>query len=71
MGQLRFTWLISTQTSKFRVGDSVKIIQSDGSREGPYFIASVPSTGVYTLSDEDGVDVEDGDEVEDNDLEAA
>jgi hypothetical protein len=46
------------------------MIQIDGSRKGPYFIASIQSIGVYTLSDEDGEAVEDGEEIEENDLEA-
>jgi hypothetical protein len=64
-------WLICLQKNKFCVGDKVKIIQTDGSRKGPYYVASVVSTGLYTLSDADGSEVEDGDEIEENDLKVA
>ena len=60
-----------SQISKYSVGDSVKVIQEDGSRDGPYLVASVPSPGVYTLSWADGQEAYDGEEIEENDLEAA
>lgn len=63
--------LTNSQTSTFRVGDRVKVINTDGSRNGPYLIASIPTTGVCTLSDENGETIEDGEEIEENDLEAA
>jgi hypothetical protein len=59
------------QTSKFRVGDSVKVIHSDRSREGPYLVASIPSAGVYTLSFANGQEFQNGEEIEENDLEVA
>jgi hypothetical protein len=49
----------------------VKVINTNGSRNGLYLIASIPPTGVYTLSDENSETIEDGEEIEDNDLEAA
>ena len=43
-----------------------------GSREGDLFIiASVPSAGIYTLCLENGQAVRNGEEVEENRLEAA
>ena len=43
-----------------------------GSREGgPFVIASVPSAGLYTLSLENGQAVKNGEEVEEEKLEAA
>lgn len=59
------------QISKFWVGDKVNLIKPDGSREGPFTIASVPSAGIYTLSFQNGQTAEGGDEIEENDLEAA
>jgi hypothetical protein len=49
----------------------VNVIHSDGSREGPYLVAYIPSAGVYTLSLSDGQDAQGGDQIEENDLEAA
>lgn len=60
-----------SKTSKFRVGDSVNVIHLDGTREGPYLVASIPSTGVYTLSFADGREAQEGESIEENDLEAA
>jgi len=60
-----------SQLSKFHVGDRVKVINSDGSRSGPYLIAFIPSPGVYTLSFANGQKAQDGEEIEENDLEAA
>lgn len=59
-----------SQTSKFCVGDEVKIINSDGTRAGPYYISSIISVGVYTLSLLDGQEAFDGEGVEENDIEA-
>jgi hypothetical protein len=53
------------------VGDKVKVILSNGSREGPYLVASIPSPGVYTLSFANGQEAQNGDEIEENDLETA
>ncbi|OTA96296.1 hypothetical protein M434DRAFT_67721, partial [Hypoxylon sp. CO27-5] len=47
----------------FNVGDKVYLLNSDGSRDGPYLIASVPSTGNYTLCLETGASVRNGDEI--------
>jgi hypothetical protein len=47
----------------FHVGDKVYMVNSRGFREGPYLIASLPSTGKCTLSHEDGSVVRNGDEI--------
>lgn len=49
----------------------MKIVNTNGTREGPYLVASIPSPGVYTLSFADGQVAQDGEEIEENDLEAA
>ena len=46
-------------------------LRSNGSREGPYVIATVPSTGKYTLCRENGQAVENGQEISLDCLEAA
>lgn len=53
------------------MGDSVNVIHLNGTREGPYLVASIPSTGVYTLSFADGREAQEGESIEENDLEAA
>jgi hypothetical protein len=59
------------QTSKFRVGDKVMVVHSDGSRSGPYYIASVVSVGIYTLSHSNGAVAEEGEAIEEKNREAA
>ncbi|KZM22737.1 hypothetical protein ST47_g6117 [Ascochyta rabiei] len=59
------------QASTFRVGDTLKVVNSNGTCNGPYYIASVISVGVYTLSDAKGQEAEDGEEIEEKDLKAA
>jgi hypothetical protein len=49
----------------------VKIVNTDGSRSGPYLVASIPSPWVYTLSLVNGQEAQNGEEVEENDLETA
>jgi len=49
----------------------VYLLNSGGSREGPYVIASVPSAGRYTLSVENGEAVKNGEEIKTDCLEAA
>lgn len=49
----------------------MKVVNSDGTRSGPYVIAFIVSVGVYTLSYTNGQAAEDGDEIEENDLVAA
>lgn len=49
----------------------MNIILSNGSREGPYLIASVPSAGLYVLCFANYQEAQNGDEIEENDLEAA
>ncbi len=39
------------------------MLKDDGTREGPYLIASVVSPGKYTLSEEDGTYVKDREEI--------
>jgi hypothetical protein len=58
------------QKPEFRVGDKVYLRNSSGSREGPYFIASIPSAGKFTLSLENGQPILNGREVEVDYLEA-
>ncbi|KAI1104101.1 hypothetical protein F4804DRAFT_206554 [Jackrogersella minutella] len=53
------------------VGDKVYLLDTDGSRKGPYLIASLPSTGKCTLSLENGDAVKNGEEIDANDVEAA
>lgn len=55
---------------KFNVNDKVYLLRRDAPREGPYRISSVPSAGKYTLSLENGKDVEGGKEFRVDALEA-
>ncbi|KAI0133389.1 hypothetical protein F4776DRAFT_625455 [Hypoxylon sp. NC0597] len=59
------------QKPAFNVGDKVYLLNSDGSRDGPYLIASVPSTGNYTLCLDTGASVRNGDEISGDELEEA
>lgn len=47
------------------------LLKPDGSREGPYIVASVPSAGRCTLSLANGDAVRDGQEVDIDYVEAA
>jgi hypothetical protein len=47
------------------------LVLSDGSLEGPYLIASVPSSGVYTLSHKTGQTANDGNQVHEGNLRKA
>jgi len=49
----------------------VKVVNADRSREGPYLVASTPSAGIFMLSFLNGQSAQDGEEIEENDLEAA
>ncbi|KAI0383372.1 hypothetical protein F5Y04DRAFT_33579 [Hypomontagnella monticulosa] len=53
------------------VGDKVYLLDTNGSRKGPYIIASIPSIGKCTLSLEDGSAVNNEEEIDVNDVEAA
>ncbi|KAI1776944.1 hypothetical protein F4818DRAFT_412367 [Hypoxylon cercidicola] len=58
--------------SKYRQDQSVYWLVSGGTqREGPYVIESVISQKKYTLCTSDGTSVNNGDEVEDKDLQSA
>lgn len=46
------------------------LLNADGTREGPFIIASVPSAGRYTVSLENGEAVKNGEEVKTDCLEA-
>ncbi|KAJ3577750.1 hypothetical protein NPX13_g2819 [Xylaria arbuscula] len=59
------------QKPKFNVGDEVYLLDSDGTRKGPYLVASLPSTGKCTLSLANGSPVKNGAEVSTSDVEAA
>lgn len=59
------------KTPEFRVGDKVYIIGSNGSLDGPYLVASVPSGGKCTLSLENGQNAKNGDVFEMARLQAA
>ncbi|KAH6696607.1 hypothetical protein DL95DRAFT_396645 [Leptodontidium sp. 2 PMI_412] len=52
------------QKPDFHVGDKVYLLNSSGSRTGPYVIASIPSAGKCTLSLEDGTAVENSKEID-------
>lgn len=52
------------------VGDKVYLLHTDGFRKGPYLVASLPSTGKCTLSLENGSAVNNGAEMDVNDVEA-
>lgn len=58
------------QTSTFHVGDKVSLIEADGRRSGPYFIATVAGSGSYTLSLADGRNVQNGARLGEQRLEA-
>ncbi|KAK3983802.1 hypothetical protein QBC44DRAFT_338048 [Cladorrhinum sp. PSN332] len=55
----------------FRVGDKVFVLGSDGSRDGPYLVASVISAQECTLSLENGHTAKDGEVVQMARLETA
>jgi hypothetical protein len=57
------------QQPEYHVGDKVHLIV-DGSRQGPYVVASVVS-GKYTLSLENGDPVRNGEEIDADYLEPA
>lgn len=59
-----------SQKPIFKVGDKV-YLSTSGGREGPYVIASVPSTGRCTLCSEDGVAAKNGAVIDMGDVEAA
>ncbi|OTB18769.1 hypothetical protein K445DRAFT_19377 [Daldinia sp. EC12] len=59
------------QKPEFSVGDKVYLLNSDGSRDGPYIVASVISAGKYTLSLDTGIPVRNGDEISGDELEEA
>ncbi|KAK7946895.1 uncharacterized protein PG986_011216, partial [Apiospora aurea] len=63
---------VSTYTHKprFCVGDKVYLVIT-GSREGPYLIASVLSTGNFTLCLENGKSVRNGEEIDAGYVESA
>jgi len=55
--------------SQFRVGDWVYLsMPGERGMRGPYLVASVPQSGRYTLSLEDGEPVESGTEVDEQNL---
>ncbi|CAI7589332.1 unnamed protein product [Penicillium glandicola] len=56
---------------KFRVGDKVYLLGSDGSRDGPYFVALVISTQECILSLENGETAKDGEVIHMAKLETA
>jgi hypothetical protein len=60
-----------SQSSAFAVGDRVYVVNSDGSRDGPFLVASICSSQTCTLSLEDGEAARDGAEVNIAKLEAA
>ncbi|KAF4439492.1 hypothetical protein F53441_12599 [Fusarium austroafricanum] len=60
-----------TQVPSFRVGDSVYLLKSDGSREGPYIVAVAPSAGKCVLSYTDGRPFQDNAGVSVDELEAS
>ena len=49
----------------------MKVINSNGTRTGPYNIATIVSTRRYTLSDGQGQPAQGGQTIAENDLEAA
>lgn len=53
------------------MGDKVYLLDTDGVRKGPYFVASLPSEGKCTLSLENGKNVNRGASFNINDVEAA
>ncbi|KAK1974693.1 hypothetical protein LZ30DRAFT_607391 [Colletotrichum cereale] len=55
---------------KFYVGDKVYLVVN-GSREGPYLVASIGSVGRCTLSREKGEAVRNGEEIDVSYVEAA
>ncbi|KAI1127946.1 hypothetical protein F5Y10DRAFT_265654 [Nemania abortiva] len=61
----------SDTTPKFRVGDKVYLLSSNGTRDGPFLVESVVSAQEYTLCLESGTKVRGGDEFNMAQLEAA
>ncbi|OQV00562.1 hypothetical protein CLAIMM_06042 [Cladophialophora immunda] len=60
------------KTSRFRPGDKVIYrVPGSGVQEGPYLIASVPSTGKYVLAHQDGRKARNGAQVEEKHLKMA
>ncbi|KAI1662035.1 hypothetical protein F4813DRAFT_343254 [Daldinia decipiens] len=59
------------ETPEFHVGDKVYLLSSNGSLEGPYLVASVPSRHKCTLSLENGQNAKNGEVFEMAGLQAA
>ena len=53
------------------MGDKVYLLDTDGVRKGPYFVASLLPEGKGTLSLENGTNVNNGASFNANDVEAA
>ncbi|KAK0703662.1 hypothetical protein B0T26DRAFT_864599 [Lasiosphaeria miniovina] len=71
-GQVPKPYVLSyIRKPEFRVGDEVYLLNAGGSREGPYVIASLPSTGHCTLSDSNGNAIGGGQAISVDDVEAA
>lgn len=58
------------QKPSLNVGQQVYLLRPDGTRQGPYMVASLPNPGKCTLSLQDGTNVNDGLEFDTQDVEA-
>ncbi|EFY88847.1 hypothetical protein MAC_05112 [Metarhizium acridum CQMa 102] len=64
-------YIVGSRSPGFRVGDQVYLLLSDGSRDGPYLVATVISAQECTLSLENGQSVGHGEVIPMARLEAA
>lgn len=60
-----------TQKPVFTVGEGVYLLKVDGSREGPYVVATAPVNGKCTLSYEDGMPFRNNEKINGDDLESS
>ncbi|KAJ8058426.1 hypothetical protein OCU04_012615 [Sclerotinia nivalis] len=64
-------WVAPSTPVSFYPGDKVYLLIPGGPRHGPYKVAQVTSAGRYVLCDNEGQNVRNGDEIPEQDLEAA
>ncbi|KAM5385365.1 hypothetical protein ACJZ2D_001006 [Fusarium nematophilum] len=59
-----------TQKPIFKLGDSVYLLKLDGTREGPYTVATAPIAGKCALSHADGMPFRGSEQISVDELEA-
>ncbi|RBA13436.1 hypothetical protein FPRO05_02230 [Fusarium proliferatum] len=64
------TYENAVQAPSLKVGDSVYLLNTDGSREGPYLVATAPASGQCTLCHTDGNPFRNNADIDVDELEA-